>query len=335
MARVILHIGTHKTATTTIQDMFAHNANLLAEHGVIYPRLGKITGHHGLVTDWVTTLPRIYAYPRGSLETLRQIAQAHAESDRTVFLSSEEFSRGTPDTRPDFTAIRAALLPFERIEVVCVLRAQWQFIQSVYLEVSKLRQPMRPPEFVEDILRTDMAEGLWTDYSLLYDHLRKDFAADEITFLDFDQCRRTEYGIIGAMLRQIGCALDPAVLEPVNDGKSNVSPKAVPAWAANIVAAPGPATPWLVEAVTGAFNVQFGAESQSCLWTPQEFQILRDYGAERNAALAERLKPVQPDFTLEAGPADTGLIHRDRLHGEFWVRASRWIFSAAQRHGAK
>ncbi|MCF8516707.1 MAG: hypothetical protein K9G72_20450 [Rhodobacteraceae bacterium] len=335
MARVVLHIGTHKTATTTIQDMFAQNAELLAEHGIIYPFMGRATGHHGLVMDWNHALPPVYAYPDGALGTLRHIAEAYAGGDQTVFLSSEEFSRGRPDAQPDFTAIREALSGFDRIEVVCVLREQWQFIQSIYLEVSKSRLPARPPQVMDSALVGDMVEGLWTDYNLLYDHLLGSFASTEITFLDFDQCRQAPGGIIGTMLRHLGVALDPASLTLVNEGRSNASPGALPTWAANIIAEPGVAPRWLIEAVTGAFEVQFGAGAPSRIWTRDECSTLAGYAVRCNARLSERLSTFQPGFAVSRTDitAKSGIFRED-IPPEFWVRANRWVFAAARRGSA-
>jgi len=274
MAKIVLHIGTHKTASTTIQDTFARNAPLLAQHGLIYPKLGRTPGHHGLVTDW-NRLPAIYDLPDGSLASLRQIARDHAGGTDTVLLSSEEFSRGAEQARVDFGAVREALKGFAEIEVVCVLREQWQFIQSIYLEVSKHRIPQRPPLFVETVLKDDMVEGLWTNYNLLYDYLLQSFAPGEIRFLDYDTLQRAPGGILGGLLAHLGTALDPAALDPVNGGRSNPSPEPLPAWAANVVTEPQVAPGWLIKATTGAFKVQFGAAARSCMWTRDEYRTLR------------------------------------------------------------
>ena len=59
MSKVILHIGTHKTGTTTIQDTFALNRNLLSGKGLVFPEIGKTNGQHGLVMDWIK-LPEAY-----------------------------------------------------------------------------------------------------------------------------------------------------------------------------------------------------------------------------------------------------------------------------------
>ena len=341
MSRVILHIGTHKTATTTLQDMFAHNATLLEAHGVIYPRLGRASGHHGLVMDWNHFLPPVYALEEGSLGTLRQLAADHGAGDHTVVLSSEEFSRGRAANRPDFAAIREALTGFDRIEVVCVLREQWQFIQSIYLEISKSRQPPRPPQLIDTVLVEDMVEGLWTDYNLLYDHLLETFAPEEITFLDFDHCRKAQGGILGAMLDHLGCGLAPEALEPVNGGLSNASPQALPGWAANIITEPLTTPAWMVEATTGAFGVQFGEGRRSRIWTREECRMLQGYAARCNRQLAERLAPYQPGFAINASPLPTAGdggagdggedVFREDVTGDFWMRCSRWTFGAIRR----
>lgn len=329
MARVVLHIGTHKTATTTIQDMFACNAALLAEHGLIYPQLGRATGHHGLVMDW-NPLPKVYALPEGSIAALERIGAEHGAGDHTVFLSSEEFSRGRVGARPDFAAIRQALSAFDRIEVICVLREQWQFIQSIYLEVSKTRPPLRPPQFLDAVLVDDMVEGLWTDYNLLYDHLLQGFAPEEITFLDFGRCRREPGGVLGAMMAHLGLGIGPEVLELVNEGRSNTSPGALPTWAANVISEPRAAPPWLRDATTGAFEVQFGKAAPSRIWTREEYRTLQGYAARCNARLRERLASRQPSFSVEAsGPPGQDEVFREDLPGEFWIRASRWLFFAA------
>ncbi|MDW3117932.1 MAG: hypothetical protein R8G60_09260 [Roseovarius pacificus] len=145
MAKIVLHIGTHKTATTTLQDTFHHNADLLAQHGLIYPRLGKATGHHGLIYDWAH-LPPFYKPEHGSRAVLRDLADRYASGPGTVFLSSEEFSR-CDDGQTDLAAIRRLLDAFESFEVICTLRTQWQFMQSVYLEIAKKQTPPRPPRW--------------------------------------------------------------------------------------------------------------------------------------------------------------------------------------------
>lgn len=320
LSKVVLHIGTHKTATTTIQDMFHANADLLAEHGLIYPHLSLFTGHHGLVLDW-KGMPGVYALDRGSLGTLKDLAEAHAGSDRTLFLSSEEFSRREP--LQSLGKVREALAAFDEIEVICVLRTQWQFLQSIYLEVSKKRVPPRPPQFVQPVIGSGSCEGLWVDYNRLLDGLEKVFAPEEITLFDFDTCRRSEGGILGTMLSHLGLGVTPDQLEPVNNGTSNVSPLSLASWTANILSEPKVAPAALVEGATAVLKAEFGETVKPCLFTREEFHLLKAHYDARNAELQARRAAVQPDLVLSKARQDELSLFRNELPSAYWVRMCR------------
>lgn len=331
MARVILHIGTHKTATTTIQDCFRQNAALLADHGLIYPTPDpRHAGHHGLVMDW-NPLPAVYALPQGATAALRAIAAAHAGGSDTVFLSSEEFSRGAEGARVDFAAVRAALRGFDRIEVLCLLREQWRFLQSIYVEVSKYKPPPRPALLAQEALATGMAEGLWLDYTRLYDHLLTAFAPDEITFLDFDAAARGPGGVLGAVLRHLGLPLKPAALAVAGGGRANVSAPPLAVWGASLVAEPAPPPDWLVSAMAGGFEAETGQPAlQGCLWTRAELAQLSDFATRCNRQLCARRTALQPGLRLGSTCPPAGAIHREDLASGFWLRGARWIFAARE-----
>ncbi len=324
MAKLVLHIGTHKTATTTIQDCFARNADLLATHGVIYPRLNRANGHHGLVMDWVG-LPLNYAIEGGSLAAMQRLAQDYGPVDGTVFLSSEEFSRASPGARVDFAALRQAAAGFSSIEVVCLLREQWQFLQSIYLEISRHSQSAPPAQWVANLFATDMSQGLWADYTRLYSDLLQVFAAEEIRFFSYANWAAAAGGVVGQMLGYLGVDLTIEDLDMPHGGRSNVSPGALAGWAANVVAHPAPASRWLVKACTGAFEVEYGDSRPSVLWQRDEMNRLLDYGAERNAALARALAPHQPDFAMYPQLPPAKAVYREDINSSFWCRAARWV----------
>lgn len=330
MSKVILHIGTHKTATTTIQDTFAQNAAVLEQHGIIYPRLAKVTGHHGLVFDW-GTLPEVYRLKQGSREAFREIARDYGSGDHTVFLSSEEFSRAAPRGAVDFLEVRELLAPFDEIEVICVLRPQWEFIQSVYLELSKKLMPPRPPVFVQAAITTGMVAGLWADYNGLLDQLEQAFKPEEITFLDFRTVRSAPGGIVGAMLAHMGAAIGADALQRVNGGASNVSPMSLASWAANLMAEPKAAPSWLVDRMTQVLLNEFGDEMKPCLFTRSEFQKLQEHFEERNAALQARRIPFQPDFALSPTTAAGLTLFRDEVPHSFWMNVGRALVADRMR----
>ena len=326
MARLVLHIGTHKTATTTIQDTFHANRDLLAQHGVIYPALGKHSGHHGLLTDWIA-LPLAYDLPDGGIGTLRALAAQYVDSDVTLFLSSEEFSRGGgAGGCVDMAALAEIFDGFESVKVVCFLREQWQFLQSVYLEVARSRAPPRPPVLIEQAFETGMVDGLWCDYLALYDHLLTGFSPEMIHLVDFVAGRRQTGGVLGVMLSLLDIPVTSEALTLVNNGISNVSPRPLPTWAALAIAGGNSATQELFPAVQTAFDLEYGQNVDSSLFTRKELEQIDTYFARSNRQLVERRAAVQPDFVLTRQPPAEGTIFRDEIDTSFWVRTARRIF---------
>lgn len=320
MSKIILHIGTHKTATTTIQTTFANNVGRLAKHGVIYPRLTRAAGHHCLVLDW-SARPKAYQLPDGPEPALRKLAAKYARSNKTVFLSSEEFSRQASVLK--MGEMRDILSGFDQIEVVCVLRTQWQYLQSIYLEMSKKRRVAPPQKFVEPVLKNGNFGQLWLDYTQLLDQLEQAFTPEEITLYDFSQCRQAEGGILGVFMRHLGLNLPVEKLEVAGGRAANVSPMSLASYAANVLAEPRVAPAWLVEQATQQLREDHGEDVRPCLFTRAEFDMLEQSFAESNARLAARRAAVQPGFAVTAPDASALTLFRNDIDGAFWMNMAR------------
>lgn len=329
MSKIVLHIGTHKTGTTTIQDTFWHNADVLAQHGLIYPKLGTITGHHALVFDWVR-LPRIFEDPRGSRALLKGINDAYAGGDDTVFLSSEELSRADPESQVDLQELRALLSGFDSIEVICMLRPQWALLQSVYLEILKNANPLGPGFMVQNVCETGMAEGLWFDYSRLLDRLEAVFVPDEITFLDYAQACAHPQGIVGAVLDTQGISLPDGALQPVNGGRSNVSAPALASFLAYTFTEPEKPSPQLVNLLSDLFETLSEAPvQQTCIFPQAHFHKLASHFAPSNLALEQRRQQAQPGFHLTPPDFNAVSYFQDRLPPGMWIQLSRALIKRA------
>ena len=326
MSKVVLHIGTHKTATTTIQDMFWANSELLEQHGLIYPRLlDRQTGHHGLVINW-EKMPKMFRLPDGDLGTLKALTDRYADQDVTLFLSSEEFSRDR--CLVDAAKLREVLDPFDEIEVICVLRPQWQFLQSVYVEVSRGRCPPRPAKVVEQATETSLYEGLWVDYNRLLERLEGAFAPEEITLMPFDTCRHHPGGIVGAFLAHLGVDLTADQLQVVNEGASNVSPMSLASFAASIIAEPKYAPLWLVNKTAHALRQEYGAGVKPCLFTRAEFHRLKTHFGASNQTLAQHPVAQRSGFALEPFSPQGLTLFREDISIAYWVRMARFDFEA-------
>ena len=331
MSKVIVHIGTHKTATTTIQGKFWAFAPELVDRGIVYPRLNDIPGHHGLTAIW-SPVDEEFLLPNGPEAGFAEIVKDYADSDFTVFLSSEEFSRAGPRGGVDYHALRHQLQGFDEIQVVCVLRSQWQFIQSVYLELSKGNSPPRPPVLLNPALNQGVFAGLWANYNLFLDRLEDAFGPENVTLLDFDTCRKSTGGVVGAMLSFLGVDPTDPELAGMLDGSSNVSPPPLASWAANILSEPQIAPNWLIWRAETFLRQEYGAKARHCLFTRAEFDRLKDHFEPLNAELARRRAPWQPDFAMTPANRDTLSLFREDIGVTFWLQFCRNLAQDILQH---
>lgn len=323
MSKVVIHIGTHKTATTSIQNVFWNSHAVLAQHGLVYPRTSeKIPGHHGLVFYW-EHIPDRYKIPQGGRAGLKQIAEKYADQDTTVFLSSEEFSRVGVNSENHFIELRELLRDFDEIEVICVLRTQWQFLQSAYMEVSKNRNPQRPPTLVNSAIKNGSFHGLWVDYNPLLTRLEEAFEPQQITLLDFDTCRHSEDGIIGYFLRHLGLDIKADDLVMQHGSVLNSSSLSLAGWAANILSEPHMAPRGLVRQIETVLREAFGDDVRPCIFSRAEFNRMNTHFAAKNKELEARRAALQPDFAITPANPDGVSLFRNNVTNAFWVKFCR------------
>lgn len=329
MSRIILHIGTHKTATTTLQQTLHANRVELASSGIIYPDTPPSTGHHILAADWIDPIIPAgfdFTMPEGGPTRMwREIADGHAKSDRTVFISAEAFSRGAPK-RMDMKAFRALVAPFEKVELVCVLRDQLSYLQSVYMQLLKNRVPQAFPAFFNESLASGMAAGVWLDFGALYDHVLTGFAPEEVRFMSFNSLKAHPDGVVGAMLDLIPGAPSASSLRAVNGGQSNVSPDPLGGWAACRISAPQKCPPKLIALATRTVKAEFGEDCRTMLYTRQEIERLIAHFEPMNQEFERRVRLIQPDFSLPPLRPKEGDIGRDQIKDSFWVRLARELY---------
>ncbi|WP_417743885.1 hypothetical protein [Salipiger sp.] len=132
MPTLYLHVGLHKTGTTTLQKTLHDNQDALARQGVLYPRTGLSQqpanwGHHEL------------SYALRKRETAQEMwtalrREADAAALPKLVVSSEEFSLlpgpGLPGAEP-FKLIAKFFEGYE-IRLICYLRPQSELIASLY-----------------------------------------------------------------------------------------------------------------------------------------------------------------------------------------------------------
>lgn len=325
MADVVLHVGTHKTGTTALQDTFCALKEELAEEGLIYPQFSeRVTGHHGLCVDWIP-LPKPYHLNGSSADGFRDLARRYAEKPGTLFLSSEEFSRANPESSVDLATVRALLSDFERIRVICTLRPPWQFLQSIYAEWAKGKRPLDLAEMVAAVLRTSMVDGLWIDYARLLDRLEAVFAPEEIVLVDYATAAAAPGRVPAYVLRLLGFEAAADEIAEVGVAGSNVSPPALSVWAAHAITQPKFPPRAMVDIATQTLSAYFDAPRYPSLFSRGELQRIEAHLAPGLAALETRRQPYQPGWRLTGPtPADVDLT-RDQVEGRFWLHLARTL----------
>jgi hypothetical protein len=131
-----IHVGTHKTGTTSIQAFLRDNQERFAEHGVIIPRAGRgedAAGHHNLTQQLLGDSGFVAEW--GGLQ---EVVDELRHSERSIAcLSSEDFSL-VSRSRNTLVAIRdtIAATGFTPV-IVLYLRPQISYCVSIYAEIVK------------------------------------------------------------------------------------------------------------------------------------------------------------------------------------------------------
>jgi hypothetical protein len=146
----ILHIGRHKTGTSSLQHFLSDNAASFARSGVLYPRaLRPSVAHHELA---YLCNDRLYSQlPLGEqhrlLESLTAL-QAEMAGSEHVLLSSEAFQNVQPQ--------RVAQHLGRDLTIVVYLREQFQYLVSAYAQAvqnQKITVSLR--EYERHLFRAD------------------------------------------------------------------------------------------------------------------------------------------------------------------------------------
>lgn len=321
MSRLIIHVGTHKTATTYIQDSFHQNRGLLKQHGVIYPRIGIAHGQHSLATAWVD-LPSEYsiADPR---QAWLDLARKHGKGNETVFVSSEELSRLQPTcvNMPDLASLTEG---FDEVRIICTLRNQAGFIQSIYQELSRGFVVGPWAVMFRRSLENLLIAGFAVDYNLLYDHFLTGFRADQIRFVSYDAAMQEEKGILGVFLREIGVELNSHHFAKLDVGKSNVSLPPLANLLANDISHPNVADQALVGMLCDCIAELLPQGARTTIFSRHEMSLVQETFAPLNRRFLERIRPCQPDFRLTETPENSDkLFYREQLDDNFWFGTLR------------
>jgi len=321
MSEIVIHIGTHKTATTTLQDLLFENRMALSSQGLVYPSIGRSSGHHTLTTHWID-LPDHYHDERSARAHWQILAETYGPSEQTVLISSEELSRGRPK-HVDFSELSRFTEAFDHRRIVCVLRNQMEFVQSVYLEIAKQVVTIPFDTFFTRTIANRFSAGCHIDFTLLYEQLLRGFAPDEIVFLSYATLIRNSKGFVPSFLAALGLdqAAESLARSSPPEFRSNVSPDPLALLAATMAAQSEPPSPRLVAAAETALKEHFAGTpkegGRTTLYTRQQVAELEALFGPLNQAFLDRIG--QPELCLTFPAWDENTIYRDDLPTWFWA----------------
>lgn len=178
MKKAIVHIGTHKTATTSLQSFFERSRPALAAQGVSYLPLNEMRK---------SVTPLICSHRKEDRRKLRELALCINHdivilSDENIIGDSSELYRGE---LYQFAPIRVKnicdIFSPAKIEIYLVLRRPDGFIKSMYCEYIRHNTFVSFNEYIKNIIIEEFS------YRRIFDWVFELPEAVAVHILDMDQ----------------------------------------------------------------------------------------------------------------------------------------------------
>ncbi len=210
MKTVYLHIGTHKTGTTTLQHFLSRASTALKDQGVLYPEAGRSSrlpyAHYNLA--WAVRKMRGVTSTNAWSEVLSEIEDWDGEG---AVLSSEDFWPCTSEEIQEITRFLAD----QRVEVILYVRNPVDYILSCY------KQHLLSAGHKS--LEVYMAESVdRVDYLSAATSWKSDPGVDALHIRPFDKVKGTKFGLERDFIDRVGLDFEP--LRRFGGPSVNVSP---------------------------------------------------------------------------------------------------------------
>ncbi|UYV37198.1 hypothetical protein N4R57_19940 [Rhodobacteraceae bacterium D3-12] len=302
MARVFLHVGAHKTATSYLQGSFYANRKLLKSAGLCYPHIGPNNAHHALAGQWIkiNDLPENFYGPRGPEGIWNDLIEKYADQPGTLFLSAENFTRCFPE-KVDWADLAARLSAFDEIKIVYTMRRQVELVPSVWSQITKVNYQPSIWSFMHTVIDERRAKGVPVDHNMVYEELRQSFAPEQIHLLDYSDFRHHPGGVVGVFLDLMGVDLPIERMAPPSETEANISPDALALFVAGVVCDDNsqPPDPALTRYIETQLDEIVGPTRT--LLARHEYARVSHRFQHGNQSLVEKVQRYQPGFTFDEG----------------------------------
>ena len=227
---LILHIGTSKTGSTSIQKVLARQRRALRAQGVFYPRSPGGERHELLAVAACTDPRRLKPANRplwhgmDPQARLDQFAAEFAEemaaipgNVHRIVVSAEQFSMLLLD-RQGVQNLHDMLAPYaDRFTVVAYLRRPDQHFASLYSEMLRWGDARRP-----DLLGMHVSRAHDYDYAALLDRWASVFGADRVRPRLFERGVGKRFDVVDDFASVCGMTLAPASGEDARSANPSI-----------------------------------------------------------------------------------------------------------------
>lgn len=167
MKDLIIHMGVHRTGTTTLQSVLKKNKGILRSHGILYPSLFGLPDH--VKIPWWIKSGKVKFE-----EIVTSIKKQEEVFTETIILSAEDFC-----ILDDFSFLNELKLSYN-VKVVLYLKEQSSWLESWYNQHIKWpwsnKFSTATPEFFLD----NIEDFNWIDYQLLINRILNNLDKDKL-----------------------------------------------------------------------------------------------------------------------------------------------------------
>lgn len=332
MSKFIIHSGSHKTGTSHLQAAFDQNADLMKQHGVVYPPIWSNGAHHVMAAPWKPHVQRNTKITReDGLEMYKKLVKEYAKTDATVVISGEVFTHQL-NGLVDYKELAMLLEPFDSVEIVNVVREQVALFQSTYLQLGKTSRKDHEllKRMLDEVIETQRAMGVALNFGNLLDQMTKGFDESSIFFSSFEVVRKMPMGVLTPVVERFGWdKLPEGFKDPVGD--INVSPDPLSTLVAQELTGSHPPPGRTIDVIRKTIDAHFSKTARTTILEREQAEMIATAAVEWNQKVLERVGDHCPNLAFPDYVWNEELITASKLDTEFYKRLSRRLIRSMEQ----